>query len=312
MNRIFLFLTLIFIISCSKTEFDYKNAKVIDIKMGQSGDLAVLYSSNETVNVYTFSKLIKSFERTSLFVSYGTNTYGGYYKVYKFGFLGNKLYIIANKPTLGCLVNVDGKEFGYYTFVTEFSYSINGKMYGYIYNMGGEFDGTNIIGGKYYINVNGIDYGPYDYAQNLIFSETEDTFSFTFKNKGKTGIKFGDYEYQYYNNVIPPKNIFNQTKFIYQIKKDWFLYPNEKLPPNTYGMISIDQNYYLLISNYNKTIFSNQFRNFSVEGKVIDIKKDKKYWILSEVNEGKKLISLDESYGPYQDIQKYETLETKL
>ncbi|MEN2998151.1 MAG: hypothetical protein ABDH28_03850 [Brevinematia bacterium] len=303
------------IIGCVRSEFEFKNAEIIDIRVFTNGGFAVIYSSNETVNVYSFSKLVTSFTRKSVFASIGgTNTLGSYYKVSDFGFLRNGVfYLVGYKPTLGWVVKIGNSDSGYYSYVSEFSCSENGKMVGYIYNVGGEYDGTNVYGGKYYVNVNGVDYGPYDFAKDLLLFEDEGVFVFSFKQGRNYRLKVGDYEYSDYDYVMLPRNMvrISEFNFIYKVGRDWFLYPDERLPREVFGFVMADNEYFLLLSNSNFTIVTNPHTNFLVEGRVLDIVGSGKYLVLSEVSDGKKLM-FDRFYGSYQDITKYEVRGNKL
>lgn len=314
-----LFFITIFIIGCSRVNWDFTGSEeILQIKVGNNGEVAVAFVSNETVNVYSFEKLTKSFQRKSVFIATISNVFGGFYKVSDFGFLNDgRIFLLGYKPTLGWLVKVGNREYGYYSYVSEFASSKSGKRFGFIYNVGGDFDGTNIVGGKYYVNVDGRDYGPYDYAEKLLFSESEDTFTFVFRNGQEYFLKVNDYEYNCYDEVITPRRIFSQMdlRFVYRIKKIWYIHPNEKIPLNinqkVHDIVPNDNGYTLVISESNSTIITNSYTNFRIDGIILDIIKNDKYLILYQYKEGKKLI-FDKEYGPFDGVSKYIVMNSNL
>lgn len=298
------------LIGCSGVEF--RNAEIIDIKVGYNGAIAVAYYSNETVNVYSFDKLVRTFRRRSAFVSVGTNTYGSYYKIYSFGFLpDNRIYIVAYKPMLGHLVRVGEREMGYYTFVTEFAFSEAGR-FGFIYNVGGEFSGSNVSGGKYFVNVDGMDYGPYDYAEKLSFSRDGGLF-YVFRDRKEYGLRVNEHEYIGYTYVIPPRRVENiaDLKFVYRVGRKWFLYPGQEISSNVVGIVFFENGYCLMFSNSNSTLITGFHTNFSVEGRVLDLLHDDKWFVLSQVGDGKKVV-YDGVCGTYYDVGKYQIFGGKL
>ncbi|MCS7299586.1 MAG: hypothetical protein RMJ37_06500 [Spirochaetia bacterium] len=304
---------LILLSSCSRN--DFRNVELIDIKLGPNGDFAVAYYSNETVNVYSFEKLIRSFQRKAIFVSTSTNTIGSYMLITDFGFLKDgRTYVVGFKPTLGWSIRVGDRTFGYYSYVSEFEQSKDGTTVAFIYNVGGTFDGTNVVGGKFYVNVNGRDYGPYDFAYNLSFSQQDNTFYFVYVNGKNHNLKINEGDYVGFGNVIPPLSFANETQFsfAYRIGRNWFLHPTEKLEPNIYNLIVSDRGITLIFTNSNYTLISNANSNFVVDGILVKLEeKNGKYLILSKVSNGYK-IYYDIEYGIYENITKHLTINDKL
>ncbi|MCX8028507.1 MAG: hypothetical protein N2712_00730 [Brevinematales bacterium] len=306
MNKAVFFIPLLALLSCSS--YNFSNVEVINVKAGPKGEFAVAYYSNQTVNVYSFEKLLRSFERKAIFISTTKQTFGGYYKITDFGFLKDgRVYVIASKPTLGWLVKVGDKEMGYYGYVTEFKSSYDGSYFGFIYNIGGNFDGTNLVGGKYFVNINGFDYGPYDYAYNLTFAEKDNTYYFIYIYKNRHFIKFNESEYGSYDYILGPKKFYNssQKTFAYKMRGTWFLYPDKKLPQNLYSLITTENETIVLYTNSNTTIISNisNHTKLVVDGIVTDINSYKENYLVNTLLNGKKFIMRKKSIcGPYDDV----------
>ncbi len=314
MKRLFFILSVILLFSCGKN-FDYSGVEVVDLKLGPNGEFAVVYYSNETVNVYSFEKLVNSFQRRAVFVSTSHKTYGGYFSVKDVGFLSDgRIYIVAYKPTLGWLVRIDDKELGYYSYISSFSYSDNLNLIGFVYNVGGEFSNDSLIGGKYYVNINGQDMGPYDYVDSLIFSKGGDSFAFSYSNGKNWYVKISDYEYVCYNGVILP-NTFNapeDIKFAYRIKVDWFLHPNYLIPRNIYKIISLNNYTFFVFTNSNYSFVSNNITNLSVEGKLVDMVYDGKNMLFLVQYDNKYKIFFNNKNITFDNIMKYHLTNGKV
>ncbi|MGC8963825.1 MAG: hypothetical protein ACP5KI_00440 [Brevinematia bacterium] len=222
---------------CSKGEFEFSDkAKITSIKLNSNGDIAVLYKSNEIVNVYNFEKLTKTFERESYFIKVKgkRNIIGPFYKVSQFGLAENTnvFYVVGNNPTIGWIVQINDRKLGAYSYVTEIKVSKDGKRFGIIYNVGGEFDGTNLIGGKFYVNIDGTDYGPYDLAQSLTFSEDGDSYFFIYKNNKYWYVNENGIDHNVFDEVVLPIFLSGYNVnliYAYRIRNNYFFNSGQKL-----------------------------------------------------------------------------------
>lgn len=314
LESLFAILGVVLLVSCGRT-FDFSKVEVIDVKVGPSGKFAVAYYSNETVNVYSFNKLITSFQRRAVFVSTSDKIYGGYFLVKDFGFLSDgRIYIVAYKPTLGWLVRIGDKEIGYYSYVSQFKFSSNSKLVGYVYNVGGEFSNDSVVGGKYYVNVNGMDMGPYDLVGELILSRNEDFFAFSYSNNNRWYVRVSDYEYVCYNEVILPNEFSapEDIKFAYRIRRDWFLHPSFPISRNVYKITVFDNYLFFILTNSNSSLISNKFTNFSVEGIVLDVKFDGENALILIKTGDKQKMLFNNTTITMDSITKYELVNKKV
>lgn len=314
MRYVFVLVAILLLVSCG-SNLDFSGVEIVDVKVGPDSKFAVAYYSNETVNVYSFNKLVNSFQRRAVFVRTSDKVYGGYFLVKDFGFMNDgKLYIVAYKPTLGWLVKIGDKEVGYYSYVSLFKFSDNSKLIGYVYNVGGEFSNNSVIGGKYYVNVNGLDMGPYDYVGDLIFSKNEDTFAFSYSNDKKWYVKISDYEYICYNEVILPSafNVPEDMRFMYRIRRDWFLHPTVPIQRNIYKIITSDNHTFFVFTNANFSLVSNNFTNFSIEGSIVDLKSDGEDILLVVQQSNKQKILFKNRIITFDTIHKYQLLDKKV
>lgn len=315
------FFVLYIFYGCAEGELDFSDkSKIVDIRVNSSGSIAVLYKSNEIVNVYSFEKLTKTFEREGYFlkVKGKTNVIGSFFKIKDFGLAesANIFFIVGNKPTLGWIVQLEDKQFGTYSYVTEVVVSKDGKRFGFIYNMGGVFDGTNLINGKYYVNVDGVDYGPYDYATNLNFSEDGDSYFFVYKNQKYWYVNENGVDHNAFDEVILPIFLSGYNgvlTFAYRIRNNYFLSSGQKLEAKGtlvnllisdkgIGSIYLDKtNVVLEIDNLNFT--NSMFTNITL--------KDGGILVFSSL-ESNFVFYKNKLFGPYPEIKKAMVYKDKL
>ncbi len=198
----------------------------LDLRVvGAGTNFVFAFVSNENVKVYNFEKLVATFDRRAEFVTTKSEKLKVFQKITGI-FVSDNLsnYGFVGYRGAQWLCIVGDNEFGLYTYVKGMTFSRDGSKFGFVYNIGGEVSNNTVLGGKYYVNVNGYDSGPYDDAMLPVFT-TDNKVILVVKELGFWKVKYDAFEYGNYENVIVPSNPVYEEKVIFLFKKGnrWYM-----------------------------------------------------------------------------------------
>ena len=198
----------------------------LDLRVvGAGTNFVFAFVSNENVKIYNFEKLVSSFDRRAEFVTSKSKKLKVFQKVTGI-FVSDNLsgYGFVGYRGAQWLCVVGDNEFGLYNYVKGISFSSDGSRFGFVYNVGGEVSNDNVLGGKYYVNIDGYDNGPYDDAMLPIFT-TDNKVILVVKELGFWKVKYDTFEYGDYEDVIVPSNPVYEDKVIFLFKKRnrWYM-----------------------------------------------------------------------------------------
>ena len=291
----------------------------VDIRIIDSGtNFVFVFSSNENVKVYNFEKLVSSFDRRAEFVVTKSRKLEIYQKV-------DSIFTSKNLKSYGLVASrgaqwlsvVNGNEFGLYNYVKGISFSEDGSRYGFVYNVGGLVSNGTIFGGKYYVNIDGYDNGPYDDALLPIFTD-DGKVVLVIKELGLWKVKYDTFEYGDYEDVLVPSNPVYGDKVIFLFKKKsrWYMNNTTNVFKDVVVFEFNNGNYVLGESNDNKVavkvgVIGGGFKVLGTYDKVIKaiVNEDGTYAVVCEDSGKEILIVNDNSFSNYQDIDKIEFSE---
>jgi len=291
----------------------------VDMRIVDSGtNFVFVFSSNENVKVYNFEKLVSSFDRRAEFVVTKSRKLEIYQKV-------DSIFTSKNLKSYGLVASrgaqwlsvVNGNEFGLYNYVKGISFSEDGSRYGFVYNVGGLVSNGTIFGGKYYVNIDGYDNGPYDDALLPIFTD-DGKVVLVIKELGLWKVKYDTFEYGDYEDVLVPSNPVYGDKVIFLFKKKsrWYMNNTTNVFKDVVVFEFNNGNYVLGESNDNKVavkvgVIGGGFKVLGTYDKVIKaiVNEDGTYAVVCEDSGKEILIVNDNSFSNYQDIDKIEFSE---
>jgi hypothetical protein len=291
----------------------------VDMRIVDSGtNFVFVFSSNENVKVYNFEKLVSSFDRRAEFVVTKSRKLEIYQKV-------DGIFTSKNLKSYGLVASrgaqwlsvVNGNEFGLYNYVKGISFSEDGSRYGFVYNVGGLVSNGTIFGGKYYVNIDGYDNGPYDDALLPIFTD-DGKVILVIKELGLWKVKYDTFEYGDYEDVLVPSNPVYGDKVIFLFKKKsrWYMNNTTNVFKDVVVFEFNNGNYVLGESNDNKVavkvgVIGGGFKVLGTYDKVIKaiVNEDGTYAVVCEDSGKEILIVNDNSFSNYQDIDKIEFSE---
>jgi len=291
----------------------------VDMRIVDSGtNFVFVFSSNENVKVYNFEKLVSSFDRRAEFVVTKSRKLEIYQKV-------DSIFTSKNLKSYGLVASrgaqwlsvVNGNEFGLYNYVKGISFSEDGSRYGFVYNVGGLVSNGTIFGGKYYVNIDGYDNGPYDDALLPIFTD-DGKVVLVIKELGLWKVKYDTFEYGDYEDVLVPSNPVYGDKVIFLFKKKsrWYMNNTTNVFKDVVVFEFNNGNYVLGELNENKVavkvgVIGGGFKVLGTYDKVIKaiVNEDGTYAVVCEDSGKEILIVNDNSFSNYQDIDKIEFSE---
>ena len=291
----------------------------VDMRIVDSGtNFVFVFSSNENVKVYNFEKLVSSFDRRAEFVVTKSRKLEIYQKV-------DGIFTSKNLKSYGLVASrgaqwlsvVNGNEFGLYNYVKGISFSEDGSRYGFVYNVGGLVSNGTIFGGKYYVNIDGYDNGPYDDALLPIFTD-DGKVVLVIKELGLWKVKYDTFEYGDYEDVLVPSNPVYGDKVIFLFKKKnrWYMNNTTNVFKDVVVFEFNNGNYVLGESNDNKVavkvgVIGGGFKVLGTYDKVIKaiVNEDGTYAVVCEDSGKEILIVNDNFFSNYQDIDKIEFSE---
>jgi hypothetical protein len=291
----------------------------VDMRIVDSGtNFVFVFSSNENVKVYNFEKLVSSFDRRAEFVVTKSRKLEIYQKV-------DGIFTSKNLKSYGLVASrgaqwlsvVNGNEFGLYNYVKGISFSEDGSRYGFVYNVGGLVSNGTIFGGKYYVNIDGYDNGPYDDALLPIFTD-DGKVVLVIKELGLWKVKYDTFEYGDYEDVLVPSNPVYGDKVIFLFKKKnrWYMNNTTNVFKDVVVFEFNNGNYVLGELNDNKVavkvgVIGGGFKVLGTYDKVIKaiVNEDGTYAVVCEDSGKEILIVNDNFFSNYQDIDKIEFSE---